>query len=122
MTHRLILAAPLCIAAFVVALPASSQTTPRPPQTQQRPAQGQQPQANVVSTIPQLCRIREQDILALNRTMVDRSQAQQRETDANTRKAIAQQIQNVMGSLREAENSWNRMNCSTLLYGQRPSG
>lgn len=121
MIYRLLLAAPLCVAALAAALPAAAQTAQqRSPQNQPRPAQGQQPaQAATVSTIPQLCRIREQDILQLSRNMADRANALQRETDANTRNAISQQLQNVMNSLREAENSWNRMDCSMILYSPR---
>ncbi|MBK9012307.1 hypothetical protein [Novosphingobium sp.] len=110
------------LAASLAATAAIAQT--RPAQTAQpaRPAQqAQQPQQQQVqiNSVPLLCRVREQEIVAINRLVGDRNQALQRETDPNRRQALNQQLQNFVNNLRETEASWSRMECAKILYGAR---
>lgn len=104
------------LVAATLAMPALAQN--RPAQTTQTAPAAAQQQVQV-NSVPILCRIREQELLQLNRMVGERNQAAQKETDATKRQAIGQQLQNIVVNLRETEASWQRMNCSGILYGAR---
>jgi TolA-binding protein len=104
----------LAISAPAVAQ-AQNQNAQRPAATQnaQRPAGQVQQQ---ITTIPQVCRIRERDIIALNGVIAERRNAMQQQTDQANRQAIVQQLQGYVNALTEVENSWARMGCGPMLY------
>ncbi len=116
---------PVTLAALAMALSsATSSAQTRPAQQNQtrpaqQPQQAQQQQQVQINSVPLLCRVREQEIVAINRLVVDRNQALQRETDPNRRQTTAQQLQNFVNNLRETEASWSRMECAKILYGAR---
>lgn len=88
-----------------------AQTTPAAPAQAQQQIQ--------VNSVPVLCRIREQELIQINRMIGERNQALQKEADATKRQALGQQLQNAVVNLRETEASWQRMNCSGILYAAR---
>ncbi len=108
--------------AIVAAAPLVAQTArPAAQGTAARPAgqpQAQQPQT-VVNNVPTLCRVREQEIIGLNRALAERNQVLQAEKDQAKRQPIIQQMQNLQANLRETESSWQRMSCVSLLYNVR---
>lgn len=107
------------LAALAAAYPATGAAAQNRPAQQAQPA-AQAPQQQVqINSVPLLCRVREQELVALNRLVVERNQALQRETDATKRQALAQQVQNLVNNMRETEASWSRMECAKILYAAR---
>jgi len=111
----------VAIAATLTAAPLVAQSTPR--STSQPVVQGQTQQAaqrtTTISNVPQVCQMREREIVSLNGQILNRIQAANRETDQNKKSQILQPIQNLRGNLAQAEASWNRMECARLLYNAR---
>lgn len=106
------------LAALAAAYPATGAAAQNRPAQQAQPA-AQAPQQVQINSVPLLCRVREQELVALNRLVVERNQALQRETDATKRQAQAQQVQNLVNNMRETEASWSRMECAKILYAAR---
>ena len=104
------------LAATTAATGATAQNRPAAQQAQPAPQAQQQVQVN---SVPLLCRLREQELVTLNRLVVERNQALQRETDATKRQALAQQVQSFTNKMRETEASWSRMDCARIIYGAR---
>jgi len=120
---KLKISAAFALAATLAGSPVLAQTRPAQP-AQTRPAQPaqaapQQQQQVAITSVPLLCRVREQELVGINRLVADRNQALQREADPTKRQALGQQLQNFVNNLRETEASWSRMDCARILYGAR---
>ncbi len=117
------LTAALALAAALATGQALAQNRPAQPAPNRnaQPAQAAAPQQQqvVINSVPLLCRVREQELVGLNRMVGERNQALQREADANKRQALGQQLQGMINNLRETESSWSRMECAKILYGAR---
>ena len=109
------------LSALLVAAPAVAQSpAPRPalaPQGQQPAAQ----QTFQITSVPHICRVREQELININGNIQTIKVAMQREKDQAKLQQIGQQLQNQVNALRETEASWDRMGCAQLLYGARPN-
>lgn len=81
-------------------------------------SEGQPVAAATPDTMPQLCRLREQQIVGLVRTIAARSRAAAPTVPAQ-RDALGQQLRGLMANERDLELSWNRLECARILYGAR---
>ena len=116
-----------CIAMLLVPSVLNAETptvkpTPKPT-TASQPAAAPKPavatQQIQIETVPQICRLREREIVNLNLQIFGRNAASLKETDEAKRKDIVTQAQNLLAALREAESSWSRLDCARILYGAR---
>ena len=113
-----IITAAAAFSALLVTAPLAAQNTAARP----APAQQQQPAAQPafqVTSVPHICRVREQELINVNRNVQNVNAALQREKDPAKRQQIGQQMQGQVNALRETEASWDRMGCAQLLYGVR---
>jgi hypothetical protein len=92
---------------------AATAQTPSQPQPQAQPQQVQ------ITTLPQICRIREQELVAVNLQILNRNGLASREKDEAKRTQLLAPVQNLQAALREGEASWSRMDCARMLYGAR---
>lgn len=115
---------PAVAALFALILPAAvlAQTSPtRPAATAAttRPAAAPAPAAVTISNVPQVCQIREREIVSINGTLSQRNAAANRETDQARKNAILASMEGTRAALRETEASWDRMDCGQILYVTR---
>jgi hypothetical protein len=69
--------------------------------------------------MPQLCRMREQQIVGLVRTIAARSQAAGATQGGAQRDAASKQIEDLLQTERDLERSWQNLDCAHILYGTR---
>jgi hypothetical protein len=110
------------ILALMVPAAALAQTSPTRPAatTPTRPAAATPaPAAVTISNVPQVCQIREREIVSINGTLSQRNAAANRETDQARKNAILTSMEGTRAALRETEASWDRMDCGQILYVSR---
>lgn len=106
----------ICALAFAVALAT-------PLSAQQKSASGKPAEANKTTapaplqSIPQLCRYRELEIVQYNRVIDQRILEMRAETNQAKTTSINNEINSLRGNLVFFEISWQRLNCSALIYG-----
>ena len=98
---------------LIVSANSPAQTPAKPTAT---PAANQQAQIN---SVPQICRIRESEIVSVNVDILNRNIAARKEPDQAKRTQIMAPVANLQAALREGEASWNRMECAKMLYSVR---
>jgi len=107
----------LYVLPFAALVPATLQA-----QNAQRPAPAQpakQQQQVQIQTVPQICRIREGEIVRTNLQILQRNRAANQEQDQAKRNALLEGNRNLVAALQAAEASWNRMDCARILYNAR---
>jgi hypothetical protein len=67
-------------------------------------------------SVPELCRVREREILNFNKLLLDRNRSMVAERDPAKQIAIAETLPRLKEQLRETEESWQRLDCANLLY------
>lgn len=112
------LAAVATLASLAIGAPLAAQNTAARPAPAQQPAQQQ---AMQVTSVPHICRVREQELLNINRNLNAAGAALRAEKDQAKRQASTQQMQAMIANLQQTEASWDRMGCAQLLYGVRPN-
>lgn len=90
---------------------------PRPPRTT-RPAPAATAPTGIVS-MPQLCRLREGEILQLNTLIRQRMAMLVQEKDEKKQADMTASYQAAKRLLVDAEESWDRLGCLTILYLQQ---
>ena len=106
----------ICALAFAVALAT-------PLSAQQKSASGKPADAAKTTapaplqSIPQLCRYREMEIVQYNRVIDERTLEIRKETNQAKATSMTNQINALRGNLVFFESSWQRLNCSALIYG-----